>query len=400
MKKYRKLKSNALLQKIVQKDYLKSRVLHRLGPSAWVTSGFPVEILRAMGISPFYPENYGALCAARKASARLCQEAEDRGYSRELCAYGRNHLGSLYNPSRAPLKGLPRPDLLLACNNICGTVLKWYQTLSRELQVPLFFLDTPYRSGGDNGEGAVSYVEKQLHTLVEFLEGRTGRKLNEDRLLETLELSAEATRLWAKVRDMGKHRPSPINAPDLFVNMAPIVVLRGTKQAADYYRVLLAELEGRVAAGEGALLRENFRLLWDNIAIWHRVLSFYSMFTEYGACFVVDTYTGAWSGTWDAGEDPYRSMARVYTRIMLNQGIESRAAAMLKDAKDYGVDGFVMHANRSCKPYSQLQLPLRRVLTENTGLPGLLVEADMCDPRNYAAESIKTRVEAFLENLA
>ena len=400
MKKYRKLKANALLQKVMQKDYLKGRVMNRMGPSAWITSGAPVEILRALGITPFYPENYGALCAARKVSGDLCREAEDRGYSPEICAYGRNHLGSLFNPSRAPLKGLPRPDMLVACNNICGTVLKWDQTLSRELQIPLFFLDTPYVTAGEAGEEAVDYVETQLRALVEFLEGQTGRKLREDRLQETLDCSAEATRLWTKIREMGKHRPSPINAPDLFVNMAPIVVLRGTRQAVDYYRVLLKELEERAERGEGALLEEKYRLLWDNIAIWHRVLSFYGMFTDYGACFVVDTYTGAWSGTWEPGEDPFRSMARVYTGILLNQGIEPRAAMMLRDTLDYQVDGFVMHANRSCKPYSQLQLPLRRILTEKTGLPGLLVEADMCDPRNFAAESIKTRVEAFLENLA
>lgn len=400
MKKYRKLKANILLQKVIKNDYLKTKVMYRFAPSAWITSGAPVEILRAMGINTFYPENYGALCAARKVSGELCQEAEDRGYSRELCAYGRNHMGSIYNPAKAPLKGLPRPDLLVACNNICGTVLKWYQTLSRQMQIPLFFLDTPYSTTGEIRESSITYVEKQLVALVGFLEAQTGRKLQESRLLEVMDLSRQATRLWMEVREMGRRRPSPLNAPDLFVNMAPIVVLRGTKQAVDYYRVLLAELNERAALGQGALLQEDYRLLWDNIAIWHRVMSFYSMFTEQNACFVVDTYTGAWSGELDMEENPYKTMARVYTKILLNQGLAPRAEMMIKDIREYGVDGFVMHGNRSCKPYSQLQFELRRWVTAKTGLPGLIIEADMCDPRNYAEESIKTRVEAFLENLA
>ncbi len=399
MQKYRKLKSNLLLQKIMQKDYIKTKVMHKIAPSAWITSGAPVEIIRAMGIIPFYPENYGALCAARKASGELCQEAEENGFSREICAYGRNHFGSLINSKLAPLGGLPRPDMLIACNNICGTVLKWYQLLARELNIPLFFLDTPY-STGKVRESVISYVESQLHDLVDFLQRHTRRKFKVDKLQKIMALSSEATHLWLEIRELGKHKPSPINAPDLFVNMAPIVVLRGTRTATDYYRKLLKELKERVERGEGALVEEKHRLLWDNIAIWHRLFSFYGLFTEHGACFVTDTYTGAWSGELSMEKDPFRAMAGVYTEILLNQGIKPREEVMLQAIREYEIDGFVMHANRSCKPYSQIQYDLRRLVSQKTGLPGLIIEADMCDPRNYAEGSIKTRVEAFLETLS
>ena len=53
--------------------------------------------------------------------------------------------------------------------------------------------------------------------------------------------------------------------------MAPIVVLRGTKEAVSFYDKLKVEVEERVARGEGALLEERYRLLWDNIAIWFRL---------------------------------------------------------------------------------------------------------------------------------
>jgi|GEM_PF-5372134 len=34
------------------------------------------------------------------------------------------------------------------------------------------------------------------------------------------------------------------------------------------------------------------------------------------------------------------------------------------------------------------------------GVPGLLIEADMADPRAYAEEQERTRVQAFLESLS
>lgn len=36
---------------------------------------------------------------------------------------------------------------------------------------------------------------------------------------------------------------------------------------------------------------------------------------------------------------------------------------------------------------------------EEAGVPGLLIEADMADPRAYAEERVRTRVQAFLEAL-
>ena len=66
----------------------------------------------------------------------------------------------------------------------------------------------------------------------------------------------------------------------------------------------------------------------------------------------------------------------------------------------FQVDGIVFHSNRSCKPYSLGQYELRRIVGERTGVPGLILEADMCDTRVYADEPIKTRIQAFMEILA
>jgi benzoyl-CoA reductase/2-hydroxyglutaryl-CoA dehydratase subunit BcrC/BadD/HgdB len=59
-----------------------------------------------------------------------------------------------------------------------------------------------------------------------------------------------------------------------------------------------------------------------------------------------------------------------------------------------------MHSNRSCKPYSLGQYDMKRLVSERTGRPGLIIEADHCDPRAYAEEPIKTRVQAFMETLS
>ncbi len=378
--------------------YTLSKVVGKLRPMAWVTSGAPIEILVAMGVASVYPENYGALCGARRVAVGLCQIAEAHGYSPDLCSYARSHIGSVLDSRQAPMGGLPKPDLLVAGNNVCSTVVKWYEALARHYNVPLFVLDTPYQHGPELAAHTVQHVAAQLEEFIAWITRHTGRKLKEKKLVETVERSNQAVALWRDVRELCRAKPSPLNAPDLFVNMAPIVVLRGTKDAVNYYRKLKAEVEQRVERGIGAIPEERYRLLWDNIAIWYKLYRLFGMFVDYGACFVADTYTNAWSLSVDAGE-PIESLARTYTSVYINQSIQARAEMMVDLVRRFDVDGIVMHANRSCKPYSLGQYDMKRIVAERTGVPSLIIEADMADSRRYADASTRNRIQTFMETL-
>jgi len=97
---------------------------------AWITSGGPVEPLIAMDVIPIYPENHGAMIGASKMGVGLCETAENMGYSSDLCSYARADIACA-TVNGGPIGGLPKPDMLVCCNNICGTVLKWYEIQAR-----------------------------------------------------------------------------------------------------------------------------------------------------------------------------------------------------------------------------------------------------------------------------
>jgi len=154
-----------------------------------------------------------------------------------------------------------------------------------------------------------------------------------------------------------------------------------------------------VAQGEGAVLNERHRLIWDNIAIWPKLYRFFRPFIDAGACFVSDTYTGAWATPVSDEGDILDGLARTYASVLLNRSLQYRAQDLIGLVQRFEADGFVMHSNRSCKPYSLGQYDIRRLVTAATGVPGLIVEADMADSRAYADGPIETRVAAFLETL-
>ncbi|MGD0627071.1 MAG: 2-hydroxyacyl-CoA dehydratase family protein [Thermodesulfobacteriota bacterium] len=364
---------------------------------AWITSGGPVEFLIAADIIPIYPENHGAMLGASRMSVELCEVAEGLGYSRDLCSYARSDIGSAVT-KKSPIGGLPRPDFLLACNNICGTVLKWYQALSRFFSVPLFFLDTPFIHHKLIPDSLL-YVRRQFEEFIDFLEVQTQKKFDRNRLAQVARYSGESAMLWKEVLDQCAHRPSPMSCFDAFINMAPIVTLRGTKEVVDFYREMKAELQQRITEGISAVPEEKFRLLWDNIPIWYKMRELSELFASYGACLVADTYTNAWVFEGIETQDPLEGLSRAYTHVYINISIDLMVDRILDLIKRFSVDGLIIHSNRSCKPYSLGQYDIRRIILEKTGIPSLVLEADMTDARVYSDAQIKTRVEAFMETL-
>ncbi len=398
MPTYPRLQSLKAINRVMTRYYLQRKLLAPFKPLAYVTSGAPVEILEAMGIATLYPENYGALCGARKAAVGLCEIAEAAGYPADLCSYARSHVGAVLRPQDAPLRGMPRPDLLICCTNICGTVLKWYQALAAHYDVPLFILDIPFQRTTPPEPHIITYVTEQLHEFVAWLEIHTDRRLKPERLQTVITHAREAVGLWQEILELGRHRPSPVNGPDLFIAMAPIVALRGTRRAVDCYQRFKAELEQRIEEGVGAVPGERHRLLWDNIAVWYRLYRFFRPFMDAGACFVADTYTHAWTVQLDA-EDPFVGMARAYTGVFINLNLPTRLQTITEMAERFQVDGMVMHANRSCKPFSITQDDVRDELRDALELPVLILETDMADARLYNEGATRERVAAFLEML-
>ncbi len=393
-----KIKMDEKMKEIMTGYYIEAKTAADRGKKvAWITSGGPVEPLIAMDVIPVYPENHGAMIGAAKMGGDLCERAEAMGYSGDLCSYARSDIASAAVDG-GPIGGLPRPDMLVACNNICGTVMKWYEVLARFYDVPLFILDTPM-CHTEYLEESRRYVKRQVAEYVEFLEAACDKKFDYDIMAEVGRRSLEAQKLWQAVLDTAMTRPSPMTAFDGFYHLALIVTLRGTQIAVDYYRDLLKEMQERVAQGIGAIPNERYRLMWDNLPIWYRLKWLSKKFAAHDACLVADTYNTAWcrSLRYIQTDDFLESMAEGYTRMYLNIGIDQMAETIIEMAEKYQVDGMVMHSNRSCKPYSFGQYDIARMVQERLNIPCLMIESHMVDERSFSESQTETRIDAFME---
>ena len=371
-------------------------------PIAWLTSGAPVEFVYATGAIPVYPENYAAMCAAGHQSVPLMEAAEAAGFSQDICAYARTDFGQDLVRG-GPAGGLPAPHFLVCSTNICKTVIKWYEVVARKYQVPLFVVDTPFLHDGLTPE-LVAYVVAQFRQLERFLESMLKKPFDRERLIEVIRLSRQATGLWRKTLDLGRTVPVPFTSLDAFIHIAPIVTLRGTQACVDYYQLLYDEVSGRAERKIGSVPDERYRVLWDNLPIWFRMRPFEKFFDERRCALVAATYPNSWGGLEDfAGirtRDVMEALAVSYLNIYINFGFEQRIHYLARLIDEFGLTGFIMHSNRSCKPYSVGMYRLKEELARLTGKPGVVIEADQNDPRVFAEAQVEARLDAFIESMA
>ena len=372
---------------------------------AWCTSVGPAELLRAMGFAVHFPENHGAMLGATRMSTDLIPEANAIGYSPDICSYLTADIGSFIKgitPLSKAYKGIesvPKPDVLVYNTNQCRDVQDWFAWYSRRLGVPSIGVTSP-KNVNDVTDAHIDDVARQIEALVPALEGISGSRLDMDRLRETVSLSRECTELWRKVLETATAAPAPLTFFDGTIHMGPAVVLRGTREAIEYYMVLLAELEQRILDGVGAVDEEDTRIYWEGMPVWGRLRQHSELFAGLKANVIASTYCSSWIFPAFDGRDPFRSMAKAYLELFIVRSDAYKERYIQEMLAKFRIDGIVYHDAKTCPYNSNSRYGLPQRLEAATGIPGLVISGDLNDLRCVSDEQTKTNVEAFIEQIA
>ncbi len=372
---------------------------------ALMISGNCVELLRACHILPMFPEVTALQNAIRHKSLPLILKAEQAGYSSDNCAYVKADIGLYLDGGMGPGKPIPFPTITV-CNYVgCNVYVKWFEHLADVSGSRLFMIDVPFGRTPEPSAADVRYVVSQLEELITLCESVTGKKFDIDELREILGHAARAEEGYARCKDLTKHHPAPFDSYFDSINMmGPINVLRGTREAAEFFDVAVAEFEGLVAQGLGPLTEERFRTVIEGPPPYPFYKSFRNLFTKWGAVAVQSTYSTV-GGIWEWGfrhdvRRPLESIAEQMLRHNLtNRSITARYQQIRRYVEEWEADALVIHSIKSCRLFSAGQGDMRDYFIKDLGVPTLLVESDLEDPRYYSEAQIKNRIDAFFEAL-
>ncbi|MBK8920951.1 MAG: 2-hydroxyacyl-CoA dehydratase [Saprospirales bacterium] len=394
------IQTTRLLRKVM-KDYFAG--FRQADKVAWCTSVGPAELLRSFGFEVYFPENHGALLGATRQAGEYIPATVNLGYSGDICSYLTSDIGAFLH-QKSPLQthygleGIPQPDLIVYNTNQCREVQDWFNYYAKAFNCPIIGIFPP-RHVEEVTDSEVADVSAQFQAMVPLCEATSGRKFDIDKFREVLRLSKEATYLWKEVLATAKNTPAPLNFFDGTVHMGPIVVLRGTQKAKDYYNALLEELRENVRNGAGAVRQEHSRIFWDGMPICGKLRTLADLFIENHSAVVASTYCNSWVFDAFDEKDPFASSAKAYTEIFINRSEDAKVRMLRQMVDAFRIDGVIFHDAKTCFNNSNTRFGLPLRFQQEFDIPVLVIEGDLCDLRFYSEGQTTTKIETFLEQL-
>jgi benzoyl-CoA reductase subunit B len=388
---------------------------HSNHPTAYVfVMGSLAELLRVFDFELSFPEITSLQTAVRRVAHDYLSQAEDYGYSPDICGYVKADVAVQLRKGAHPMGTLPPPSLAVA-TNACNTYVKWAEIWERFYHVPVFTLDVPgtRRAGGQTWPGDedfaadCKYVAAQIQELIGLCEHVTDKRFDIDRLREVLAHANAMSASWRRVIALNRHEPAVFGAlTDGTVYLGVANGFRGTAEGQRYFEDLVEEMEHKAARGLGTIDAERHRLVFVGVPCYPIFRRFNEMFSEWGGVFVNSTYLWFASGGADLGFEydlarPLESLAEGVL-ISVRHAMDSmfhQDRAIGEILEPFHVDGVVFHPIKSCRTVSTGLADSRRALMARTDIPSLFIESDMMDKRVVSEAQLKNRIDAFFEGL-
>jgi benzoyl-CoA reductase/2-hydroxyglutaryl-CoA dehydratase subunit BcrC/BadD/HgdB len=355
-------------------------------------------ILKAMDVATIYPEDYGAVCAAFGTAQGYLERSATDGFPSHMCGYARNCLGYTGRmmdtggiPKEAPMGGMARPTLLLGSGSLCDARYKWFQSLGRYFDAPLWVLELPHpgvKEGLTPGahEVNIKFIVAQLGEFVPFLEKNLGKKMDWNRLDEITNDTVEMNNWWYKVNELRRTRPGPMHSRD--------------------FNEIKERVDNKVSAINTS---ERYRLAFLELPPWHS-LGFFDKLAERGWNFVIESWAYHPPKPIDLKgvANPLERLARYsyhwltgYYRQAYDAGEwwGYFAYPYMEYVRDYQCDGVVLHPLLSCRTATNHLTLVADRLMKKLKVPSLVIEGDIVDLKLFDPAGALNKAETFEETM-
>lgn len=345
---------------------------------------FPMELLSAFDVAVFDFEIASSMLASTEAGVPTMQEAEARGYAMDVCSFHRGALGASFN------EYFPTPEILLTTSYYCDQKAKANEILALLQGRESFLLYVPAEITRDS----VAYVERQLRQVAARLGHITGEKLDEDRLKEAVRSSNRARRSQLELLELLKHSPAPWGGSQLIGFSINGPLFNGTETKERLNEAFVRRIRKQIETGK--LRPERHRLYWFAWLPTYASNLFEILGENQVSVPLCETFRVFWD---EIDEDrPFEGLALKCLQNPFVGPISRRLDGLDRIVEEYGIDGGLLFATPACR-HANAACSLLKEALAGKGLPFLMLDMDISDPRGYSPEQTKTRLGAFIETL-
>jgi len=365
------------------------------GMLAWVNFGVASELFWAMDIVPLVIDVATGLLAPTPRAVKYIDIAQEH-VPDYVCANNKVLIGAALNGD------MPLPDMLIHPSQPCDSNLATYPVIAEYFGFPYFLIDIPYF----RGQRSTAYVAREMKRLVSFLEARTGRKLDPGRLRQVMEYSNIAHDYILKISELRQAVPCPYSSLETIAEYGAVLSLAGTPQLADYFSRRYQLTRDRVARNEGHLTREQekYRLAWIYGAPAFDISIFMWLEKRHGAVSVANMNNNFVMRPVEDISDTDKILAGLAEKVTYlpmtrecGGPWENYLEATIDLCRRYKADAAVFAGHVACKSNWAVIKLVKDRISDELGIPTLILEMDLFDPRICSTETVKARFDDFFE---
>ena len=354
---------------------------------------FPSELLLAMDIVPMHTETTTWMTSLFTGECTdILAAGASLGMATEICTPHRGLAGAFLTGA------IPSPDVMLWSNMVCDNTAKSGELVMEICDCPGFFIDRPFK----DSDREKAYLVGELRDMIAFLEEKSGKKMDFDRLSDIVGRMVRQIEMVREVNELRKNVPTPFS-PLGFLELVTIDYLfPGQPETIEYLETLLGELREAVAAKKGAVPDERFRLMSLFIPPMYLMSFLEKIAVEFGAVSVIEPFFTFWGeGRLDASKPLESVVEKSYmlpeTRMYGPMG-ENALGSIRRCAEDYRVDGAIYYADVGCR-HSCAVIKLFKDTLNGVDVPVLTLDCDVVDQTVTSEDEVRDKMERFFELL-
>jgi len=375
-------------------DYYRSKETGK--PVAWINFATPPELFYAMDIIPFVYDGLSSQTATEGYAIEYIDIAE-QFVPDHLCSDNKVHIGLTLSGD------IPLPDLMVYPSSPCDSNRTALSALAEYCNLPSFCVDLPYY----RNERALQYLADEWKRLIPILEELTGKKLDIDKFRQVMEYSNQAHELWLKLDEFRKLVPCPYTSMETLLDGGCLIQFPGTPELVDYFKAKYDMMKERVATKKGMPeAEEKIRIVWP-YGVYIPDLEVISWLEEKYGAVTINYMNFNWvvQPTEDLStlDSMLMGVAEKTTLMPMNREvhgpIENFIDATIDLARRYSADCAIITGHVACKSNWAVYKLIKDRIEEELGIPLLVFEVDLFDPRLTSVADVRAKLEDWFETI-
>lgn len=358
----------------------------------------PIDILHAMGLDAYLLEGMGIMLPIMDSESAIqyIDEAENEGINPDACSLPKTTVGMV-------IKGhMPKGIAMVSSNMPCDAGAASYAFIERKYGIPTYRLDVPYHFYNERAENL--FIE-DVKSMIVWLEQHTPGRMDWERFRRICENRNRILELELELWDMLQARPAPLASEAVWLSHLWNVNVTPDYQASVRHFEKIVEMARKnLETHTPATPNERYRAVVWNPPFLHFSHIFNWAERTYGLTVINDSMTYHRHLPIDTStpETMLHGWSRTIMQGPMVRHTRGPAENYLDDIfrahRQFDLDMVWVANHVGCKGGQAMNGILREKCREK-GIPLLILDYDLSDPRIVSHDNMKRQVEHFMENV-